>query len=112
MFLATPGDGWSGPMSDGRPLRSSALLRGARQERLKGRSPNSRVLYCHVTVAVRASWNYHRSVVRCGGQLQEPGRIGQVVGKIDGEHWLVDHVQICGRIIVSRTLEGIQHVIG
>ena len=50
--------------SDG--SRSSALVRRVLQERLKSRSPNSRVRERHVTVAIRASWKHHRKVVRCG----------------------------------------------
>jgi hypothetical protein len=51
---------------DGQSLRSSALVREALQERLKSRSPHSRVREIHVTVAGRANWNHHLGVVRCG----------------------------------------------
>jgi hypothetical protein len=63
---SSPRQGWvGGLMSDGRSLCSSALLREALQKRLKSRSPNSGVRDIHVTVAFRASWNHHRSVIRC-----------------------------------------------
>jgi len=44
-------------------------------------------------------WNQHRSVVRCRRHVQELRRVGQVVGKIDGEHRFIDQAQIWGRII-------------
>ena len=91
----------SAPLLINRSLCSSAFEREALQEGPKSRSPNSRVRDIHVTVAVRASWNHHLGVVRCRGLAQELGGIGQVVGKIDGEHRLIDHVQIWGRIIVG-----------
>src|SRR3984957_12720643 len=95
-----------------RSSRSSALEREALQERPKSRSPNSRVRERHVTEAGRASWKHHLGVVRCGRQVQVFGRIGQIVCKIDCEHRLDDRVQYWRRIIVSRTLEGIEHVVG
>ena len=90
-----------------RQCRQQAL-----QERPKSRSPNSRVRERHVTVTGRASWKHHGGVARCGGQVQVFGRIGQVVCKIDGQHRLDDRVQLWRRIIVSRALEGIKHVVG
>src|ERR1700689_4589080 len=45
-------------------LRSSVLVREALEERLKRRSPNSRVRDCHVTVAVSAGWNHPLGGVR------------------------------------------------
>jgi hypothetical protein len=75
-------------MSALRPLNLTGLSgeREVLQKGLKGRSPNCGVRDIHVTVAVWASWNQHRSVVRCGRHAQELRRVGQAASALLGCH--------------------------